>query len=226
MKIPDNIIKENFEDLFVYVSNSKRERISKFRRREDSYRSLLAELLVRVSLCKKLEIKNSDIAFIYNKYGKPYLSSEKGSMYFNLSHSALWVACIVDNEEVGIDIERFDSLDSEMAKSCLSGGQYERFLELNERERVEYFNKMWVLKESYIKFDGRGLSIPLKTITFQNEKDFNDIRNRTEDGKQLYFHLYQIEPNCWLSACATTPHFPIKINMVSYESVLENIKYL
>lgn len=98
----------------------------------------------------------------YGEYGKPYLAS--GDLFFNLSHCGDMVVCAVCDREVGVDIQRIDYRKNVINKVCSQE-------EAAEIRTPKDFTKMWVLKESFAKCDGRGLSYGLKNINTKNLKD-------------------------------------------------------
>lgn len=90
------------------------------------------------------------------KVGKPVFESDK-EPYFNLSHAKNLVACIVDEKEVGIDIEYVRPIKNAVV---------ERFFTKDEKERLKeaqayvdrLFTEMWTRKEAESKLDGRGIA--------------------------------------------------------------------
>lgn len=104
-----------FDQLLVYVPPNKRAKINKFHQFEDKLRSLIADLLSRVVMCRLMYITNRNFTSKLNvtSYGKPYL--EGSSLHYNLSHSGVWVVLVVDHEPVGIDIEKKQTIDLDIA---------------------------------------------------------------------------------------------------------------
>ncbi|WP_371410601.1 4'-phosphopantetheinyl transferase family protein, partial [Bacillus pseudomycoides] len=99
-------IDENtYNTLLNFVSVEKRKKIGRYVKKDDAYRTLLGDTLIRSVICKQHKTSNQDIRYEYNHYGKP---AWEGSDYFffNISHSGNWIVCIVNNAPVGIDIER------------------------------------------------------------------------------------------------------------------------
>lgn len=111
--------KLKFDKLITYISVEKRERISRFHRYEDTQRTLFADILVRYLLCKRLGIKNKELIFGVNEYGKPFLINNTNIQY-NISHLSKWVACSIDKHPVGIDIEGIKPIDISVAKRFFS----------------------------------------------------------------------------------------------------------
>lgn len=98
---------------------------------------------------------NVNNSIIYNKYGKPYLKGNE--LYFNISNKDNITVCIVSDKEVGIDIERIIYKERVINRICTE-----------EEKRIiktpEDFTKIWVKKESYVKYLGIGLEYGLKNI--------------------------------------------------------------
>ena len=74
----------------------------------------------------------------------------------------------VRNEEVGIDVERFDRrCDMEaIARRYFSALEIQELMSLGMGDRPARFLEYWTLKEAYVKARGLGLSIPLDSFYF------------------------------------------------------------
>ncbi len=115
LKIDKALSRDDFERLLRFVSDEKKERILRFQRFEDAQRSPLGDILARYAICKRLGIKNKDLVFYSNKYGKPILFAPRG-IHFNISHSGSWVVCTIDDNPVGIDVETIKPIDFNIAE--------------------------------------------------------------------------------------------------------------
>jgi len=93
-----------------------------------------------------------------NRNGKPYLA--QGGFYFNLSHSADFAALVLSDEEVGIDIEKREPPKIAVAKRFFSKPEYDWLA-----RHPGNFYDLWVLKESYVKALGTGLTTPLSSFS-------------------------------------------------------------
>lgn len=112
--------------------------------------------------------------------GKPYFTRWP-DIYFNLSHCQSACACILSEQEAGIDVEhRFPYKDSLARRIC-----HEKEWELlqsglgTSQEKAWALQALWSLKESYMKYDGRGLSIGMKSLDFSRGLA-GKIRQKTE----------------------------------------------
>ncbi len=106
-------------------------------------------------LKKVLKEKNIESDIIYNEYGKPYLKNN--AFYFNISHSSCYTVLVISSKEIGVDIEKITMRDRVIDRIC------------NDEEKkliksAEDFTKMWVKKESYVKYLGIGLSYGLENV--------------------------------------------------------------
>lgn len=123
---------------------------------------------------KKEGIK--DIEIIYNDYGKPYLKNK--DLYFNISHSNKLTVLVISNKEVGVDVEKITMKERIIPRICTSSEQ-------KLIKTPEDFTKMWVKKESYVKYLGIGIAYGLKNADTTKIKGF--ILKKYED---YYIAIY------------------------------------
>lgn len=129
----------------------------------------------------------TDPVFEYGECGKPYLKG--GEIYFNLSHSGNVAVCAVARSEVGIDVQVVKPVSAKTVSGACSkkeaafcGGDAEKFCLL------------WSVKESVMKYFGKGLSLSPKRI----EAAFGNGISVAVDGKDvgLAFAQYSCENHC------------------------------
>lgn len=153
-----------YMNLFHKVSSEQRERVLRFRFLEDIKRTLYGDIVVRYLACKKLCIKNEDMIFEQNIYGKPYLLNSL-FFHYNISHSGNWVICAVDEYPVGVDIEKIRLIDLNIARRYFTRHEYESIIKEGKENQQKNFYNYWTAKESYLKYIGRGLSMPLDSFS-------------------------------------------------------------
>ena len=112
----------------------------------------------RVVLKAMLNHFNIDLdEIIIDANGKPYFKNS--NIHFNYSHSKNYIACVISNYEVGIDIEEKNRIISDdISNKYLNG--------------VEDYNDrliLWVKKEAYSKLKGLGLQIGFNNIEFTSD---------------------------------------------------------
>lgn len=216
--------KSKFGRLITCVSMEKRKRISRFYRYEDAQRTLMGDILVRYLLCKRLDIKNKELVFGVNEYGKPFLINTTNIQY-NISHSGRWIACSIDNLPIGIDIEQIKPIDMRIAERFFSKEEVKILMNKCAAEREAYFYDLWALKESYIKAIGKGLSIPLDSFTIRILED-NITVYTTRESDNYYFKQYYIDKDYKMAVCSRKNEFPDKVNFISVNELYEEILLL
>ena len=98
-----------------------------------------------------------------DEYGKPYL--EGHLLCFNVSHSGEYLAIAISENPVGVDIQKTQEIKPGMYRKVVRGEE----LNLIGEERQKDFLRLWALKESFVKADGRGLRISMKDYWFEKE---------------------------------------------------------
>ncbi|MFD3259118.1 4'-phosphopantetheinyl transferase superfamily protein [Paenibacillus lentus] len=197
----------------------RQERIHRFMRKEDALRTLTADILSRLLICSRLNMKNRDIRLIQNAYGKPLLEGESG-LHFNNSHSGEWVVCAIDDSPVGIDVEKVADIDFSLAKRFFSEQECFDLYMRQGGARLRYFFDLWTLKESYIKAAGMGLSLPLDSFSIRVGQERIELNTRN-DFKNCSFKQYDIDSSYKMSVCAQHDRFPDDVRMLGLDELYE-----
>jgi len=157
---------ENPEDircLMAILDDVEYEKSQRFMRREDQYSYIVAHALKRLVLASELNRHVSDLMFSSSPFGKPFLLNEP--LYFNLSHTTGMIAFVCSRYgEVGVDVEHCmrTTWHQSVARMTLSDMEYKCMEKKPDREK--YFLKLWTMKESVAKADGRGVSLNFRQI--------------------------------------------------------------
>ncbi|WEG19172.1 4'-phosphopantetheinyl transferase superfamily protein (plasmid) [Alkalihalophilus pseudofirmus] len=183
-----------FNLLLRNISEEKRAKILKIRRKDDRMRALFADILVRTMICKNNQCKNDQIHFEYNSYGKPFLTGIS-DIYFNVSHSAEWVVVALSTARVGIDIEEIKMLDyRSIAERYFSNIEAKDILKKKDNQQLEYFYILWTLKESFVKNSGWGLSKPLNSFSITiNKKNAYVLNDNGQISTEYHFLHWPID---------------------------------
>lgn len=200
-----------------WVSLERRAKISRFHRPEDGKRSLIAELLMRRAAALRLKMRPDEISFARNPYGRPYLANIR-HFKFNVSHSGKYVAIVVGRRPVGVDIERVDHCNYDVAKRFFSPAESEYLHTLPTERRNRAFTTLWTLKESYTKAEGKGLLIPFQSFGFELEPVIRLVGERVAPG--YLFESMAVDDYC-LSICHREPGAEIALRTMSEESLYD-----
>lgn len=221
VKIPKTLSTGFFESLLREVDEEKKIKISKFVYKEDAYRTLIGDVLIRSMVCEKLKMSNKQISFYINEYGKPFINNTT-RVHFNVSHAGEWVLCVLSNGEIGIDIERIQPIDLDIAKYYFSEVEYMDLQKKDGVDKIYYFFDLWTLKESYIKARGMGLSIPLKDFCIRVANDGITLSGK-EINKNWFFKQYEFDQPYKVSVCSGINKFPTHIEEVTLEEIKINL---
>lgn len=203
--------------LMNFLSIEEKDRIGRYVRWEDAQRGLIGRIGIRSLICNRYKIKPEDIYLQTNKFGKPYFKAAK-DVHFNISHSGEWVVYAMDSTPIGIDVEEIVDIDLNIAERFFSIEEHMDLMELDKSDRLAYFFDLWSLKESYIKAEGKGLSIPLDSFSIRKRDNIINIKGT---DKSYYFEQYDNLSNYKLSVCAMNRNFPMDINIIELEEFIQ-----
>ncbi|WP_139345060.1 4'-phosphopantetheinyl transferase family protein [Virgibacillus pantothenticus] len=219
----------SFDKLIRYLSKEKRARIMQFKKNDDKFRSLFAEILLRLMICKKIKCKNEQVNFEINSYGKPHLVGNS-EVHFNISHSGKWVIISLANSQIGIDIEEIKEIDYlAISKRYFSDREYKDLSNISEHQQLRYFYNLWTLKESYVKNIGLGLSKPLYTFTITKINGIFSLLEKGDKISNIYqFWQWPIDTDKYVCSLCIKENKNIKINYNLYSQrklIKELIQY-
>jgi len=222
IQINSNLDNDIMDSLKQLVSEERREKVERFKFQQDSLRSLLGDLLSRYAICTRTRYKNCQLKFALNAYNKPVLAEIK-NLHFNVSHSGNWVVCAIADEVVGIDVEEIKPIDYGIAKSFFTEEEYCNLISHDEENRLKYFYSIWTLKESYLKADGRGLSLPLNSFSIDIKHDKISVVTSNELSN-CYFKKYDIDNLHISSVCSLDKNFRDTIKELTVDSLIQTLE--
>ncbi len=151
--------------LMQCIPASSRYQILKFRKWEDMQRALLAKCLLVESL-KSLNLYNCSLKDLqFTTFNRPFFPAGPD---FNISHSGQFVICAFsDDARIGIDIEEIKDIPLRDFDREFSTEEMENIQKSNDSLRSFY--NLWTKKEAFLKAIGKGLSVPLSKVSFQND---------------------------------------------------------
>ena len=178
-----------YEKAYSLIPEYRKAKTDKMKMRENKLQTVTAGLLLNYAVgkwsnrvneeCDSVYYENVDIFSVieannqcfnyeiaYNSQGKPYFLSNC-EIFFNISHSSNYVACVIGNRPVGIDIEKASKGRQNLAKRFFDVSEAEWIKECDSDER---FFRIWTLKEAYGKATGQGVLDILDKIVYRLEK--------------------------------------------------------
>ncbi|TMV45527.1 4'-phosphopantetheinyl transferase superfamily protein [Paenibacillus mesophilus] len=223
VQVPESIPPELMSAWMSLISADKRRKIAKFVRKEDQYRSLIGELLVRSTIVRHTGMTNDDIRFACNEYGKPALEGD-AAFSFNLSHSGGWVvlAWSATALPLGIDVEQIVPIDYRIAESFFTSREKVDLFAREGDGRLDYFYRLWTLKESYIKAIGKGLSMPLDRFTVAPAAQGGW---HSPEAPDFSFTSFRLDAVHLVAACSTSDELPDTACILDWCSFIERVSF-
>ena len=155
------LTREQFDVLLPIVSPEQQMRIKRYRFFRDARNTLLGDILARHEICRATGLDMESLDFSVNAYGKPFITNLP-NIHFNISHAGRYVACAVADEPVGIDIELIVDADMDIAERYFTPDE---IAYIKGGQPARRFFEIWTKKESRIKWEGKGLFIPLTSFS-------------------------------------------------------------
>lgn len=168
------------------LSETEQKQANAYIRNSHRFQYVCTRGILRYLLSYYEELHPDQLKFIYNPFGKPFITKSSLKLEFNISHSGDYAAFILGlNHPIGVDIELIDSkINHEaLASIVFTQKEYKFYQTLSPQKKIIFFYSIWTQKEAAIKALGCGLSIPLDEIQITpicispREKTFTKIQN-------------------------------------------------
>ena len=191
------------------ISAERRVKIKKLKNPVPAKLSLGAGVLLRIAL-EQAGYGDYLEQIKFGMHGKPFF--EGFPFHFSLSHSGEYAICVYGDTPVGIDLQKIKRDIPGRTKKILSSDEDSY---INQLQKPEDFYRLWSRKESMIKWDGRGLKLPLNELSFINHNEWlNEIQ--FEDHTLFIHELDSLIPDY---ACTICSDKPIKLgNMIEIDT--------
>lgn len=133
--------------------------LMKWKKGEKTWQKIFGDLM------KKYHQTENAPEILKDGMGKPYLQGNP--FYFNVSHSGEYLALAISKDPVGIDIQKIKPVKEGMYQKVVRPEE----MPLIGANRERDFIRLWTLKESFVKAEGKGLRIPMKSYYLIKEKE-------------------------------------------------------
>jgi 4'-phosphopantetheinyl transferase len=208
---------DEFKHMMHSVSEERRAKVQSFIKPEDANRGLLGDVLIRSIICSKVNMNNKEIHFIAEPYGKPCVAGLP-SFHYNIAHSGRWIVCAVDCDQVGIDIEEILPISLEIAEYYFSMQEYRWLMDQEATARLSCFYELWTLKESFVKWQGKGLSYPLNSFSIQPGTDRSLSWPMIDQA--CFFNQPDVDPDYKMAVCSTNEVFMEQMIVKSIDDLI------
>lgn len=189
---PTNIDDHTFSRLLADISGQRREKVLRYKHQRGRIESLYSYIILKELLNKNYGIVGNPI-FREGEHGKPVITSieDNGTLHslngvhFNISHSNTGIACVVDDQPIGIDIESIHrKVSNSLIRYVLNETEIQH-VQASEQPDIE-FVKLWTMKESLVKLIGTGIS------------DSNQLKSLLTDSSSYSFLTTVNEEQGWV----------------------------
>ncbi|MDO4497159.1 MAG: 4'-phosphopantetheinyl transferase superfamily protein [Bacteroidales bacterium] len=151
---PQGVTREELQSDLLLLPLWRQKKALSFRFLIDQVLCTKAYLLLKQALKQEYGIAENP-EFDYLGHEKPVLRHHP-DIHFNLSHCKSGVLCVVDQQNVGCDIECIEEkLDINLCHFCFSEKEIEDIMAAPSP--CEQFTVWWTRKEAYLKLTGIGL---------------------------------------------------------------------
>lgn len=169
-----NFTQEEFDKYFSMMDDGRKSAVMRMRIENDRRRSVLGEMLARRGISLLCGREEKEITFARTEKGKPLCTSD--SAFFNVSHCNDIVVCVIDSQNVGIDIEKVRRVEMQITRiACTDNDREFIFGQKNPDpaeitptpEILDRIFTVWTAKEAYFKFIGIGI-VGMRTVSYSD----------------------------------------------------------
>jgi 4'-phosphopantetheinyl transferase len=182
------------------LSDEERRRVAGMQFEAGRHQQLVTRAMARnVLSCYLPGVPPADWRFERGEHGRPSVAAEMPAaareLNFNLAHAeGLVVMAVARVERLGVDVERVDpAVNLAVARRYFSPAESAALDALPPEQRARRFQRLWTLKEAYLKAIGTGISGGLGSITFHLGEGIHIECSGAVDASLWQFQEFAIE---------------------------------
>ncbi len=159
---------EDFRSLLALLPAPMGKRIERLRRWEDRHAALAGKLMLSRGMAE-FDRDGKALSLVrFGPFGKPHFAPPLDSWSFSISHTGGRAVCAIAPAglRIGIDIETVRDVPFGDFTGVFTPHEWNAINGAVDPLRA--FFRYWTMKESIIKGDGRGLSLPLADVEIRN----------------------------------------------------------
>lgn len=150
-----------------------------------------------------------DIVIGRSPAGKPFLLEQK-DVEFSVTHTEDWWICAIQdaaNGAVGIDAEkrtRRVKRPQALGKRFFSAKEAEILNGLREKEAEKAFLQIWVRKEAFLKYTGKGLAGGMASFSVVSDEGRGEIcfrKSMAAEGGDVQFPEAELSAELYVLLC-------------------------
>lgn len=180
---------EKFRYWYEKMPGYRKEKIDKMKPANSKRLSLGAGILFYKGL-KELGLESEAVKIRLGENEKPYIDGEEG-VFFNLSHSGNIAVAAFSDREVGIDVEKIKTFNDSLVEYVFDEKEISAVKKLAESHKDNntdnysfdndldnisaigdefnsFYTGLWTMKESLMKYNGKGISMNPKKIVIED----------------------------------------------------------
>lgn len=223
----------------IYISDAKKyldkNDTEKLEAIKSASRSL--EFIYGRYVCKKviaMYIKPflSGLNFKYDSRGKPYIECYDKPVKFNLSHSGDFLALVVADKEVGMDIEIVNEAMLPDIKNIAVDQYLEHEAQVvisssDDASLFSTFYRFWTCKEAALKAIGVGLYHPMQSVDceklLKNEAIY--LANKDEQyAVKVWYHLHESTLHLAVAKCGAFGETRLYVDNEAHATLTQQIR--
>ncbi|AET70521.1 phosphopantetheine--protein transferase [Desulfosporosinus orientis DSM 765] len=121
-----------------------------------------SQLFARKVLGQCLDVDGSSLSLGINEFGKPYLR-DYPNIHYNIAHKKGAIVCAVLDRPVGVDLEEVKNFNKRVAQRFFTQNEQD-YVFARKRNQDLRFAKIWTRKEAFVKWVGKGMTIPFDSF--------------------------------------------------------------
>lgn len=199
-----------FNRYYYNMSVKRREKADRYKFMSKKIECVGAGILIDEFL-KQYGMREKDMIYLYNEYGKPYFKNFH-NIHFSVSHSKGYALCSFGDKQSGADIQIESKDVLSLANRFFTKQECDYiFSQPDHQSQIKAFYRVWVIKESFIKTIGRGMSLKLDSFSVC----FKDKPAIIQDFDEKEYNIKEYSLDGYsVAVCSTSTDFAEDLSII------------